>query len=464
MANETNRGVQENPLGTAPLGKLLFSLAFPSIVANVVNALYNVVDQIFIGQGVGYLGNAATSVAFPLTTICMAIGLMVGLGCASGFNLELGRGNPKTAQKLAGTSASTVLLAGCVICILVRIFLEPLLTAFGATEQILPYAKEYAGITSFGIPFLLFSTGINPLVRADRSPKYSMFAIVTGAVLNTILDPIFIFVFDWKIAGAAWATVISQVISALILILYFPRFKSVCFEASDFIPRFEHIATICRLGFNSFVFQFSNLLVQITLNNTLRLYGASSPYGSDIPIAAAGIVMKINVIFIALIIGLINGAQPICSFNYGAQKYSRVRKTVSLFMRTSAIISIVLWLIFELFPRQLTSIFGSGDELYFDFAARFMRIYLFFTFLNGMRICCATFFPSIGNAAKGAIISFSYQIVLIIPLMLILPRFFGLNGVLFSTPTADFITFVLSMILLIDELRKMPKTDCPQKK
>ncbi len=450
---------EENPLGTKPVGKLLLSLAIPAIIANVVNALYNIVDQIFIGQGVGYLGNAATSVAFPLTTICMAIGLMVGLGAASGFNLELGRKNEDQARKIAGTAASILVISGIIICICVRMFLTQLLTMFGATDQILTYAETYAGITSFGIPFLLFSTGTNPLVRADRSPKYSMAAIVIGAVLNTILDPIFIFTFGWGIAGAAWATVISQIISAVILIIYFPRFKSVHIELRDYIPRWKQLKRICTLGFNSLIYQMSNLIVQVTLNNMLRIYGEQSKYGSDIPIAAAGIVMKINVIFISLIIGLINGAQPICSYNYGAGKYTRVRKTARLFLVAAVVISTVLWCVFEFFPRQIVSIFGEGDALYYEYAVKFMRVFLFFEFLNGVQICSATFFPSIGKAAKGAILSFSKQIVILVPLMLLLPRFMGIDGVLFAQPITDLIAFVMSVALLVDEFRKMPKDD-----
>lgn len=458
--SETNI-TKENPLGTKPLKGLLFSLAVPAIIANVVNALYNIVDQIFIGQGVGKLGNAATSVSFPLTTLCMAIGLMVGLGSASGFNLELGRKNEEKAKKIAGTAAGILVISGVVICVIVRIFLEPLLNIFGATESILPYAIEYAGITSFGIPFFLFSTGINPIVRADRSPRYSMAAIVIGAVLNTILDPIFIFVFHWGITGAAWATVISQILSAMILAAYFPRFQSVHFAFPDFIPKCKELVLICKLGFNSFIFQFSTLIVQVTLNNLLRIYGEQSIYGADTPIAVAGIVTKINVLFIALIIGLINGAQPICSYNYGAKKYGRVRETVKLFMTSAIIISIIVWIIFEVFPQPIISLFGSGetDELYFEYAIRFMRVYLFFVFLNGVQICSTTFFPSIGKAAKGAILSFSKQILFLIPLLLILPRFFSLNGIAYAQPLTDFLAFLLSMVFLIDEFRKMPKED-----
>ena len=452
----------ENPLGTKPLGKLLFSLAIPAIIANVVNALYNIVDQIFIGNGVGKLGNAATSVSFPLTTICMAIGLMVGLGAASGFNLELGRRHEDEARRIAGSAVSTLVICGTLILLIVKIWLRPLLIAFGSTENILPYAMEYAGITSWGIPFLLFSLGANPLVRADRRPMYSMVSILAGAVLNIILDPLFIFTFGWGIAGAAWATVISQVLSAVILIAYFPRFQSVKFTIADFVPRPAVIWQIVKLGLNSFIFQFSNLLVQITLNNTLRIYGEQSIYGADTPIAVCGIVIKVSVIFTALIIGLINGAQPICSYNYGAKKYSRVRGTVKLFMITAVIISVTVWAIFEAIPAPILSIFGdeSDDPLYMEYAVRFMRVFLFCLFLNGVQICSATFFPSIGKAIKGAALSFSKQIVFLIPLILILPRLgAGLDGVMYAQPITDLLAFLMAVLFMYLELRKMPKQD-----
>ena len=450
---------KENPLGTKPLGKLLFSLAVPAVIANVVNALYNIVDQIFIGNGIGYLGNAATSVSFPLTTICMAIGLMTGLGSAAGFNLELGRKNEELAKKYAGNAASILIISGVVICIIVRIFLKKLLVVFGASEQILPFAQTYAGITSLGIPFLLFSTGTNPLVRADRSPKYSMAAIVSGAVINTILDPIFIFKFGLGIAGAAWATVISQIVSAVMLALYFPRFKSVKFSLKDFVPNAKVIAKICSLGLNSFIYQSSNLLVQIVLNNSLRHYGEASVYGSDIPIAVAGIVVKINVIYISFIIGLINGAQPICSFNYGAKKYRRVRDTVRLFIKAALVISFTAFAVFEIFPTQIIRLFGDGSDLYFTYASKFMRVYLFCIFVTGVQICISTFFPSIGKAAKGAALSFAKQILFVVPLMLILPRFMGLDGVMFAQPIADFTAFLLAVIFLVNEMKQMPKED-----
>ena len=446
-----------NPLGYKPVGKLLKSLAIPAIIANLVNALYNVVDQIFIGQGIGYLGNAATNIAFPIITMCLAIGLTLGIGGASNFNLELGKGYPEKSKHTAGTAASTLIIIGIILCISVRIFLEPLMISFGATDKILEYSMEYTGITSYGIPFLLFSIGVNPLVRADGNAKYSMIAIVIGAILNTILDPLFMFVYNWGIAGAAWATVISQIISALLLLIYFPRFKSVKFSLNDFIPQLHYLKRIISLGFASFIYQFSNMIVLVTTNNLLKIYGKNSIYGSDIPIAVFGIVMKINVIFIAIVLGLVQGAQPIFGFNYGAKNYHRVRETMRLLLKVTFSIATILFIIFQVFPKQIISLFGEGDKLYFEFAIKYTRIFLAFISLNSIQISIATFFPSIGKAIKGATVSLTKQLIVLFPLLLILPRFFGVEGVIYATPLTDLVAFTVAIIFLINEFKYMPK-------
>lgn len=330
---------------------------------------------------------------------------------------------------------------------------------FGASDQILAYSMTYTGITSLGIPFLLFSIGINPLVRSDGSSTYSMFAIVAGAILNVILDPIFIFILDMGIAGAAWATVISEILSALILAMYFPRFKTVKFEAKDFIPRFNAIKIVFSLGFPSFTFQFSNMIIQVVSNNLFKTYGAISIYGSDIPIAVSGIVTKINIIFTSVIIGIVQGSQPIFGYNYGAKKFSRVRETARLLLKTASIISFISFCAFQIFPKQIIMIFGDGDELYFKFAIRFMRIFLFTVFLNGIQISISTFFPAIGKAKEGALLALSKQIFILLPLMLILPNFFGLDGVIFATPISDILTFILAVIFMTIEMKKMPHED-----
>ena len=447
----------ENPLGIKPIKKLLISFAWPAITANIINALYSIVDQIFIGQGVGYLGNAATNIAFPITTICLALGLMIGIGAAANFNLELGRGNPEKAKAVVGTSVTSLFIIGVILTILIHIFLEPLMYAFGSTDEILPYAKTFAGISSLGIPFLLLSISTNPMVRSDNSPKYSMYAIVLGAVLNIILNPIFIFGFGWGIAGSAWATVISQFISAAILLLYFPRFKSVKFHKEDFIPKFSLLKISIALGMTSFVFQGANMIIQVVTNNLLNIYGSLSIYGNDIPIAVAGIVAKVNIIFISIIIGLVQGAQPIFGFNYGAKNYNRVRETMRYMMKYAIIISVVFFSIFELFPKQIVAAFGNGNELYFKFAVKYMRFFLLFTFVNGIQISSSTFFAAIGKPKIGVTIALTKQIIILLPMLLTLSHFFGIDGIIYATPITDICAFSVSLFFLTREFRRMPK-------
>ena len=449
--------IKQNPMGTKPVGKLLFSLAIPAIIANLVNSLYNIVDQIFIGHGIGYLGNAATSVAFPLTTICMAIGLMVGLGASANFNLEIGKRNPEKAKLIVGTATTLLIVSGIIIMIVVNIFLKDLMLLFGATDQTLDYAVEYTRITSFGIPFLLFSTGFNPIIRADGSPVYSMLSVLVGAILNTILDPIFIFVFSWGMAGAAWATLISQIISALICALYFIKFKNVRVKIRDFAPKFNIARIIATVGISSFIFQISTMVIQIVSNNMLKKYGADSIYGSDIPIAIAGIVSKISMIFIAVIIGIVQGAQPIFGYNYGAKNYKRVRDTLKLSVLSSFIFSLFAFSLFMFAPRPLISLFGEGSPLYFEFGIKYLRVFLFFTFLNGIQIASTTFFQAVGKALKGAILSLIKQVIFLLPLLVVLPMFMGVDGVMFAAPISDLIAFIAGAVLVILELKRMPK-------
>ena len=442
----------ENPMGTQPIKKLLMQLAIPAMIANVVNALYNIVDQIFIGQGVGYLGNAATNIAFPITTICLALGLMTGVGAASNFNLELGRKEVEKARRIAGTAVIQLMVMGIAVCVLVQIFLAPLMQLFGATNQIFDYAMEYSRITAYGIPFFLFSTGFNPLVRSDGRATFSMMAIIAGAVLNTVLDPIFIFVFQMGISGAAWATVISQMVSALLLFAYIPEFRSVKFQWEDFIPHMKQVKAIAALGLTSFIFQISALIVQIVSNNLLKTYGAMSIYGSEIPIAVGGIVAKVFVIFIALIIGMTQGVQPIVGYNYGAKYYERVRQTIFLALKIGFGLSFVTWAVFEIFPLQIIQLFGNGNDLYFEFGIRYMRYFMLFTLINGITILITTFFPAIGKAKTGAFLSLARQLLILLPMMLLMTYLFGVEGMMFATPVSDVISLVLCLFFFKREL------------
>lgn len=448
----------QNPMATKSVGKLLLSLAIPAIIANLVNSLYNIVDQIFIGHGVGYLGNAATSVAFPLTTICMAIGLMVGLGGSANFNIQIGKQNTDKARAIVGTATTLLVTSGVIIMVVVNIFLKDLLWLFGATNQTIDYAVKYTRITSFGIPFLLFSTGFNPIIRADGSPIYSMLSVLTGAILNTILDPIFIFVCNWGIAGAAWATLISQIVAAVMCALYFIWFRNVKIRSiKEFIPRLKITKMIVTVGISSFIFQISTMVIQIVSNNMLKKYGAESVYGSDIPIAIAGIVSKISLIFLSVVIGIIQGAQPIFGFNYGAKNFKRVRDTLKLAILSSFIFSLFAFALFMFAPRPLISLFGEGNELYYEFGVKYLRVFLFFTFLNGIQIASTTFFQAIGKAVKGAILSLIKQVIFLLPLLVVLPMFMGVDGCMFAAPISDFIAFVSAAIMLYFELKRMPK-------
>ncbi|MBR3685671.1 MAG: MATE family efflux transporter [Clostridia bacterium] len=445
-------------MATKSVGKLLLSLAIPAIIANLVNSLYNIVDQIFIGHGVGYLGNAATSVAFPLTTICMAIGLMVGLGGSANFNIQIGKQNTDKARAIVGTATTLLVTSGVIIMVVVNIFLKDLLWLFGATNQTIDYAVKYTRITSFGIPFLLFSTGFNPIIRADGSPIYSMLSVLTGAILNTILDPIFIFVCNWGIAGAAWATLISQIVAAVMCALYFIWFRNVKIRSiKEFIPRLKITKMIVTVGISSFIFQISTMVIQIVSNNMLKKYGAESVYGSDIPIAIAGIVSKISLIFLSVVIGIIQGAQPIFGFNYGAKNFKRVRDTLKLAILSSFIFSLFAFALFMFAPRPLISLFGEGNELYYEFGVKYLRVFLFFTFLNGIQIASTTFFQAIGKATKGAILSLIKQVIFLLPLLVVLPMFMGVDGCMFAAPISDFIAFVSGAIMLYFELKRMPK-------
>ncbi len=447
----------ENPLGVEPINHLMARFAIPSIIAMLVSALYNMVDQFFIGHSVGMQGNAATNVAFPLTITCTAVSLLFGIGGAANFNLSMGRKKPEEAKHFIGNAIFLMLSFGITLCLLVFLFLDPLLKLFGATSDILTYSRTYTSITAFGFPFVILATGGSHLVRADGSPNFSMACTLIGCLINLVLDPLFIFVFHMGMAGAAWATIIGQIISASMVIWYLTRFKTVKLTLKELRPRAFACRRILSLGMSPFLNQLAIMIVQVVMNNVLVFYGGQSVYGSEIPLACAGIISKVNMIFFSISIGLSQGMQPIASFNYGAENYGRVREAVIKTMTASTLICTVAFILFQLFPRQITGIFGSGSEEYFIFASRYFRIFLFFTFLNGIQPVAGNFFTAIGKPVYGIFISLTRQILFLLPLILILPRFFGIDGVLYSAPIADFMAAVLAFFLTFRQLNKLGK-------
>jgi len=454
---ETNISQEQNPLGTAPVGGLIGKFAIPAIISMLVSALYNIVDQIFIGQGVGMLGNAATNVAFPVTTIATALALLLGIGGASNYNLEMGAGREKKASSIAGTALSTLVITGVILAVAVLLFLRPLLSLFGATTDVMPYAVDYLGITAVGLPFYALSIGGNHIVRADRSPTYSMTCVLTGAIINTILDPLFIFGFGWGIKGAAWATVIGQVVSGILVVIYFGKFRKMYLEMSMLKPSSECLKAIISLGMASCINQIAMAVVQIVLNNSLRYYGGLSVYGSDIPIACVGVISKVNQVFMAICIGISQGCQPIWGFNYGAKKYDRVRLAYRYSVTACTVIATIFFLCFQLFPHQIVSIFGTGSDLYFQFAERYLKIFMFMTFANGIQPMSSGFFTSIGKAKLGIVMSLTRQVLFLLPLIIIFSLILGIDGVMYAGPIADAAAFVLAILFARRELVAMKK-------
>ena len=452
---ETNISQEQNPLGAAPVGGLILKFAIPAIISMLVSAMYNIVDQIFIGQGVGMLGNAATNVAFPVTTIATALALLLGIGGASNYNLEMGAGREQRASSIAGTALSTLVITGAVLALVVLLFLRSLLGLFGATTDVMPYAVDYLGITAVGLPFYVLSIGGNHIVRADRSPTYSMTCVLTGAVINTILDPLFIFGFGWGIKGAAWATVIGQVVSGILVIIYFGKFRKMYLETGMLKPSAECLKAIVSLGMASCINQIAMAIVQIVMNNILRYYGGLSVYGSDIPIACVGVISKVNQVFMAICIGISQGCQPIWGFNYGAKKYDRVRLAYRYSVTACTAIATVFFLCFQLFPHQIVSIFGTGSDLYFQFAERYLKIFMFMTFANGIQPMSSGFFTSIGKAKLGIVMSLTRQVLFLLPLIIIFSLILGIDGVMYAGPIADAAAFVLAILFARRELGAM---------
>ena len=448
MNKETN-----NPLGVQPVNRLLSQFAIPSIISMLVGSLYNIVDQFFIGQRVGELGNAATNIAFPLSTSCLALALLIGIGGSSAFNLAMGSGHEKRAVNIMGNAVVLLAGSGLVLSIITLLFLKPLLLFFGSPKSVLPYAMEYTKITAFGFPFLLLSTGGGHLIRADGRPRITMLCNLVGAVLNTILDALFVFGLNLGMSGAALATIIGQIVSGALAIGYLMHGKTVTIHRENLRIKWENVTRIASLGMAPCSNQVAMMVVQIIMNQSLKHYGSHSIYGENIPIACAGIITKVNMIFMSFVIGLSQGVQPIASFNYGAGKKGRVKEAYIKAISIGAVLAVIAFLMFQFFPRQIISIFGDGSELYYQFAIRYFHVFLFFTFVNFMQPITSNFFTAIGKPKVGSFLALTRQILFLLPLILLFPLFLGIDGIMYAGPVADCLAAVVCFIMVYRELR-----------
>lgn len=447
MNKETN-----NPLGVQPVNRLLSQFAIPSIISMLVGSLYNIVDQFFIGQRVGELGNAATNIAFPLSTSCLALALLIGIGGSSAFNLAMGSGHEKRAVNIMGNAVVLLAGSGLVLSIITLLFLKPLLLFFGSPKSVLPYAMEYTKITVFGFPFLLLSTGGGHLIRADGRPRITMLCNLVGAVLNTILDALFVFGLNLGMSGAALATIIGQIVSGALAIGYLMHGKTVTIRRENLRIKWENVTRIASLGMAPCSNQVAMMVVQIIMNQSLKHYGSHSIYGENIPIACAGIITKVNMIFMSFVIGLSQGLQPIASFNYGAGKKGRVKEAYIKAISIGAVLAVIAFLMFQFFPRQIISIFGDGSELYYQFAIRYFHVFLFFTFVNFMQPITSNFFTAIGKPKVGSFLALTRQILFLLPLILLFPLFLGIDGIMYAGPVADCLAAVVCFIMVYREL------------
>lgn len=455
ISENYNQDRVENPLGREPVGKLLLKFALPAVTSMVVNAIYNIVDQIFIGRGIGYLGNAATTIAFPIITILLALATLIGAGGSAFASIKLGEQQEKEAEKVLGNSLVMSVGIGVFMTIAGLAFLDPLVKVFGASDATIGYAKDYAIYILLAAPFNILGVVLSNFARTDGNPVLSMYSLVAGAVLNIVLDPIFIFIFKWGVMGAALATAISQVLSAVILIWYFTSKSTMRFSKDSIKIRVSVLKNIFSLGISSCVLNLATTILNIVLNNVLMTYGNLSDVGGDMALSAMGIVLKVSMIIISVCIGIGIGSQPILGFNKGANKPDRVLKTYLMAAGAGTLVTIIGWMLCQTIPHIILRLFEKGNQTFMDFAIRCMRIYMGGVFVAGLQIVTTNYFQATGQPLKANIMSLLRQIIFLIPLLLILPKFIGLDGVLYSGMIADIAAGIVVFIFAVIEVRKI---------
>lgn len=453
-------------LGTERIGKLMKQYAVPCIISLLVGALYNIVDQIFIANAsyLGSYGNAANTVVFPLTVVALAIAVMIGDGCCAFVSISLGKKEVHTAKQSVGNSVVMMIISSVILTAIYLIFSEQIIAMFGGTvnEETFRHSKEYFFYISLGIPFYMFGQAMNPIIRADGNPKFAMLSTLAGAVINIILDPVFIFVFRWGMMGAAVATVIGQVVTAVLAIWYLVNMKIIKPGKGEYRLNRSVCGKTLVLGITSFLSQISLVAAMAAINNMLRKYGAmDSIFGQEqfaqIPMAVVGIVMKFFQIVISIVVGMAAGCIPIVGFNMGAGKKLRVRELFTKLLASEAAVGAVALILVEFFPQQLINIFGAANEsvYYTEFAIKAFRTYLCMMILACVNKACFIFLQAMGKAAASTALSMIREVVFGVGFALLLPVFFGLDGVLYSMPVSDLLTFIVAVFLIIRTYKEL---------
>ena len=453
-------------LGEEKINKLMLKFSIPCIMSLLVSSLYNIVDQIFIGNSeLSTLGNAATGVVFPVFIIAQAFAWCFGDGCAAYLNICQGKNDSENAHKSIGASISMAFLSGVIIMAVVYSFKVPILTIFGASENTMAYAIEYLNVVLAMIPIFILCNMMNSVIRADGSPTWAMISMLTGAVINIILDPVFIFVFKWGMTGAALATVIGQVATFIMTLIYFTHTKTFKLTKKSFIPKINAVKEVISLGFSTFITQFAIVIVAILSNVQLAKYGALTKFGADIPIAIIGIQSKVFTVVINLVVGIVLGCQPIISFNMGAKKYDRVKELYKKIIFCALIIGVFFTAIFQLAPELVIKLFGNPSNVpnpddYWEFGVMTMRIFMSLISISCIIKVNSIFFQAVGKPIQAAITSMIRDILCFVPLIVVLPLLTqGVEGILWAAPISDLVAMVVTTMLSVSFIKSLHKTE-----
>lgn len=449
--------MQDNILGTEKIGKLLFKFSVPTTMTLIVNSLYNIVDQVFVGRAVGIDGVAATNVSFPIFIMSAALALMIGDGCAANISLSLGRGDEEAGNRFFANGFLLLLLAGALVFCGGMMFLRPMLLFFGASEAVMDISATYTSIILWGLPFSMCNMALTAIIRADGNPQYMMRTMMIGAAINLILDPILIFKFQMGVQGAALATIAGQVVAGCLALAYIPRMEHVGLVKGKLRLEWKFIRAICALGFPSFCMQAATAATQIVMNNLMRYYGGLSIYGSEITLSCYGIMTKLYQIAHAMFVGLASGTQPINGFNFGSRKYKRVRETYRIAVGVSLVISVIWFGIFRWGGAFIAEVFVKDEPLYLEFAQHCFRAYMLAFFLYGPPQVTASFFQAVGKPMKSLLVALSRQVIFLIPLSLLMSESYELNGALYAAPIADTLAFLLAMAMIYHEFHGWKK-------